>query len=149
MHPLQEVVFSAGLFSSDEHNVKFVETIGNDIDGQYVVLVSKEDESGDYRAFFAQIHFVIERPGGFDAMSVPLVESFSDEIDYDDGATEQGEIEFLQDELALNRIDLLHKYKQKHGIRAELNMPDGMDHEDWDGFYKWLNAEMRPTKQFG
>lgn len=149
MHTLNEVVFSKGLFSSDEHNVRFLETIGNEIDGQYVVLVSKEAENGDYRAFFAQIHFVTERPGGFDAMSVPLVESFSDEIDYEDGATEEGEIAFLQDELGIGRIDMLHQYKQKHGIRAELNMPVGMDYEDWDDFYKWFYAEMRPNKQFG
>ena len=148
MHPLNEVVFSKGLFSSDEHNVRFVETIGNEIDGQYVVLVSKEAENGDYRAFFAQIHFVTKRPGGFDAMSVPLVESFSDDIDYDDGATEEGEIAFLQVELA-DRINKLHEYRQQHGIRAELNMPVGMDYEDWDDFNKWLDAEMRPNKQFG
>ena len=129
--------------------MRFVETIGNEIDGQYVVLVSKEAENGDYRAFFAQIHFVTERPGGFDAMSVPLVESFSDEIDYEDGASEEGEIEYLQDELGPHNIDLLHKYKQKHGIRAELNMPVGMDYEDWDDFNKWLDAEMRTNTLFG
>ncbi|KJS08559.1 MAG: hypothetical protein VR78_17805 [Hoeflea sp. BRH_c9] len=136
---LEDVIFSEGQFHTDEYGVEFVDHIENGTSGDYVVLVSREHWDGEYLELFAQVHFIARTKTGFFAMRVPLVESFSDSLDVEHGATEQSEIYHVKQEL-LNVIGDLDDYRKRHGIRAELNHPFVMEDDPWDHFRRWLDV---------
>lgn len=140
MHELNDIIFSAGQFTLDEHNVKFVDLIEDGVAGEYVVLVSCEAEDDDYLALFAQIHFLAKTSGGYQAMVVPIVDSFNGRLETKDGATVKGEAEFLQQELSYD-VGLLNKFQEKYAKRAELVSGFDLSESPWDEFRRWLHSK--------
>ena len=101
-------------------------------------MISRESWDGTYLELFAQVHFIIRAEVGFLAMRVPLVESFSDFLVAEDGATERSEIYHLKQEL-FHDMSRLDDYRERFGIRAELNNPFILEDDPWDDFRRWLD----------
>lgn len=141
MHKLETVIFSRGTFTKNEHDVEFVDMIENGVDGQYVVLVSREDEDdAGYRALFAQIHFVAQLGEKFLAMAIPVVESFEGIAD-----SEDAEVYCLRQELS-GEVEELTLYANIHGRRAEFDSNIPLTDESWDEFRAWVDT-LRPKRQ--
>ncbi|MBB4326557.1 hypothetical protein [Rhizobium leguminosarum] len=136
MRELEDIIFSAGHFATDEHGVRFVERIENATPGEYVVLVSREYEDEDgYMRLFAQTHFVSKDTDGYIAMAIPLVESFSDH-----SPSLQAEAWSLRDELK-SEIEALKAYALRHGRRAEFDCRLPLDDTSWDRFRRWVQLD--------
>ncbi|WP_296097340.1 hypothetical protein [uncultured Agrobacterium sp.] len=141
MRELEDIIFSAGQFANDEHGVRFVERIENEVPGEYVVLVSREYEGQDgYMRLFAQTHFVSTDNDGYIAMAIPLVESFSDS-----SPSLQAEAWSLQDELK-SEVAALTAYSLRNGRRAEFDFYRPLNNAAWDEFRRWVQLDFLIVK---
>ncbi|MFK3963113.1 hypothetical protein ACI2KT_05950 [Ensifer adhaerens] len=141
MRELEDIIFSAGQFATDENGVRFVELIENGTPGEYVVLVSREHEDEDgYMRLFAQTHFVSKDSDGYIAMAIPLVESFSDH-----SPSLQTEAWSLQDELK-SEIEALTAYARRNSRRAEFDSGLPLDGSSWDKFRRWVQTDFLTLK---